>query len=457
MRRLIRGGRNRSGVMTVAEERWSEEEYREYASRLFDPALVWDKPEMLAGVRVLEVGTIIFGPLITCILAELGAEVIKVELPPGAREQLPDGGDLMRYFGLADEGSIKGTSLQSFYANRNKKCITLDVHCPEGREIFQRLAAQPETDIVVENLRAGAMDFMGIGYRQLSQENPRLIYLAANGPGQWGPNADMVSYDLVGQACSGFAYLTGFPSDAPQHAGIPTKSGFYLADSVGAVWGAMAVLGALYYRQSSGKGQFIELSQFSGLMRLMEIALEWYSTTGNVRERKGNWDAVIAPYCITQCKDGYVALAAVGDKIFQNLCDAMERPELKDDPRFRDNESRVHHERDLYAIIDEWLMQHTNAELRELADQHSFAFAPVMSARDICHFPHFLERGEVQEFTDPHYGKMKIATLPPHFSETPARVRTLCKPVGADNEAVYTEYLGLSPEELARLRQEKII
>jgi crotonobetainyl-CoA:carnitine CoA-transferase CaiB-like acyl-CoA transferase len=441
----------------VAEQQWSEAEYRQYASRLFDPTLAANKPEILTGVRVLEVGTLIFGPLITCILAELGAEVIKFELPPGAREHLPEGGDVMRHFGLAEQGTIKGTSLQSFFTNRNKKFVTLDVNRPEGQEIFKRLAAQPETDIVVENLRAGAMDRMGIGYRQLSRENPRLIYLAANGPGQWGPNADMVSYDLVGQACSGFAHLTGFPSDDPKHPGIPTKTGFYLADSVGAVWGAMALLGALYYRQSSGKGQCIEVSQFSGLLRLMEIALEWYSTTGNIRERTGNWDAVIAPYCITQSKDGYVAIAAVGDKIFHNLCDAMGRPELKDDPRFRDNQARVRHQRDLYAIIDAWLIQYTSEELRQLADHYSFAFAPVLNARDICHFPHFLERGEVQEITDPYYGTMKVATLPPHFSETPARVRTLCKPVGADNHAVYSQYLGFSPEELAQLREEKII
>ena len=436
---------------------WNETEYRQYARSLFDPALAWAKPEMLAGIRVLEVGTLILGPLITCILAELGAEVIKFELPPGARAHVPQGGDIMRHFGIAEGGTIKGTSLQCFFANRNKKFVTLDVNHPEGQKIFKRLAAQAETDIVVENLRAGAMDRMGIGYRQLSQENERLIYLAANGPGQWGPDADMVSYDLLGQACSGFAYLTGFPADDPDYPGIPTKTAFYLADSVGAVWGALALLGALYYRQTTGSGQFIELSQISGLLRLMEIALEWYSTTGEVRERTGNRDAVIAPYCLTKCKDGYVAIAAVGDKIFHNLCDAMGRPDLKVEPRFRDNHARVRHQRELYAILDAWLVQHTREELRQLADRYSFAFAPVLSPRDICQFPHFLERGEVQEIKDPCYGKMKIATLPPHFSETPARVRTVCKPVGTDTEAVYAQYLGLSSRELARLREQKII
>ena len=224
---------------------WDADAYDAYARNLFDPAKIEEKPELLSGVRVLEAAVYINGPAVGAYLAQLGAEVIKFELPPGSREGLPEGGDLLRYQGLAGP-ETRNTSLYFLNSNRNKFHVSLDIATPKGKEIFRELATRSDTDVVVENMRAGAMDKLGLGYRQLSREHPGLIYLANNGPGQWGPLADMVSYDSAAQAMSGLLYTNGFPEDDPKYPGIPTRIGVGVGDYVGAMWGYSAILAALF-------------------------------------------------------------------------------------------------------------------------------------------------------------------------------------------------------------------
>lgn len=440
----------------MGKEVWSKEEFFEYAKSMFDPSKTWEKPELLKGVRVLEFAVFMNGPLVTSFLAELGAEVIKFELPPGARAELPPGGDTSRYLGPPDV-ELQGNKLLPFIVSRNKYHVTLDIAHPKGKELFRQLAIRPDTDVIVENLRAGGMDELGLGYRHLSEDNPRLIYLSTNGPGQWGPNAEMVSYDLVAQAMAGFAYVTGFPENDPHYPGIPTMCGNAIGDSVGAIWGYTAVLAALYYRERSGKGQFIEFSQIDGLLRILDVALEWYSLTGNIRERTGNRHSMAAPYCISKCKDGYIILGCGSNKMFASLCKAMGRPELAKDPKYAIPDARTINQMELYEIVDAWLLKHTKEELRKIADEYSFVFAPVLNAKEIAEHPHLRERGAVVDFEDPIYGKMTISTLPTHFSETPARVYHLLKPIGHDNEYIYGKYFGFSKSDIEQLRQEKVI
>lgn len=439
----------------MKKDSWDKEEYYRWAKEMFDPSRIADKPEILTGIRVLEVATFMNGPLATSFLAELGAEVIKFELPPGARDALPQGGDNSRYAALPGE-TIGGTGMIPFSTCRNKYHVTLDLAHPEGQELFRRLVALPDTDVVLENLRAGGMDRIGLGYRELSQLNPRLIYLATNGPGQWGPWADMVSYDLVGQAGAGFIHMTGFPEDDPQYPGIPTQN-YGIGDSVGALWGSWAVLAALFHREKTGQGQFIECSQIDSLLRIMDWNLVRYTATGRITERQGNRSNLIAPYYVSKCKDGYVIIGCAEDRIFSRLCAAMGRPELAQDSRFKTNADRVRNQIDLYRLVDKWLLEHTRDELRGIADTHGFVYAPVMNAKDICECEHYLERGSVVEVDDPRYGKLKLATLPPHFSAAPSRIKNLVKPIGEDNEAIYGKYLGLSSDELGRLREERVI
>ncbi len=438
----------------MKKDGWNKEDYYAYAGSMFDPDKIGEKPEALKGLLVLEFATFMNGPLVASFLGEMGAEVIKFELPPGAREDMPTGGDPVRFVGPPGT-AVNGTNLQTFVVNRNKHHVTLDIAHPKGREIFRKFALK--ADVIVENLRAGAMDKMGLGYRQLSKENPGLICLATNGPGQWGPLADMVSYDILGQAMSGFIHTTGFPEGDAQYPGIPTMVGNGIGDSVGAMWGYMGILTALYYRERTGKGQFIEFSQPEGLIRILDMTLELYSTAGQIRERTGNRYFCAAPYYVSRCKDGYVAIAAASDKLFRNLCEAMGQPGLADDPRFRSNQERVAHQDELYAMIDGWLLKHKMEELREIADRYSFVYGPVMNAKEICESPHYLERGAVREVEDPYYGRVTVAAMPPHLSETPARIKTLAKPVGADNENIYEKYLGLTTSDLEELREEKVI
>ena len=441
----------------MPDESWDKQEYYDYARSLFDPAGIPDKPELLSGVTVLEVAVYMNGPLVGTYLAELGAEVIKFELPPGARDGIPDGGDLLRYTGPTGPDT-KDASLYFLQHNHNKRYVTLDLATPRGKKIFQRMATHADTDVLVENMRAGAMDKLGVGYRQLSAEHPGLIYLANNGPGQWGPLADMLTYDTSAQAMAGHIYQTGFPEDDPQYPGIPTRIGSGLGDYCGAMWGYSAILAALLYRKETGKGQFIECSQIEGMLRILEQGIELYSTRGEIRERAGNRDAKNAsiPAYTAPCKDGYVYVAAPQRQL-ANLCAAMGRPELVDDPRFSSEELKVENQDALYAIIDAWLLGHTREELRRLADEHSFIMAPVLNSKDICELPHYRERGAIVEVDDPHYGKLKTAAMPTHFSETPARIKHTGKPVGADNAYVYEKFLGYGREELEQLRAEKVI
>lgn len=439
----------------MEKETWDKEEYYSWAKGMFDPAKIQEKQEILEGVRVLEVCTFMNGPLAASFLAELGAEVIKFELPPGAREIFPMGGDNSRY-ATPIGTDIKGTGIIPFSTCRNKYHVTLDLAHPKGKEVFKRFIAMPDTDILIENLRAGGMDRMGLGYRQLCELNPRLIYLATNGPGQWGPWADMVSYDLVAQAGAGFIHMTGFPEDDPQYPGIPTQN-YGIGDSVGAMWGSWAILAALYYREKTGKGQFLECSQIDGLLRIMDWNLVRYSTSGQITERMGNRNDLVAPYYVSQCKDGYVVIGCADNRTFARLCKALGREDLIRDPRFATNADRVKNQQELYRIIDQWLMGHTKDELMGLAEEHSFIYAPVMNPREICECQHYLERGSVLEINDPNYGPIKVATLPPKFSQSPARIKNLVKPIGADNEYIYKKYIGLSDNELEELREEKVI
>ena len=439
----------------MQKSEWKKEEYHDYARSMFDPSKVREKPELLKGVRVLEVATALNGPMVSCFMAELGAEVIKFELPPGNRQNLPMGGDTIRYAG-SRKHEIKGSNLITFTTARNKYHVTLDITTQKGQEIFKKFALMPDTDVILENLRAGAMDKWGLGYRHLNKENPRLIYLATNGPGQWGPKADMISYDLLAQAYGGKLYATGFPEDDPKYPGIPTQS-LGIGDTVGAIWGFAAIMAALYYREKTGEGQFIEFSQIEGLIRISDYTLVRYSVFKDIFERRGNKNYVVAPYYVTKCSDGYVIIGCGSNKIFHNLCEAMGKPELKNDPRFLNNYERVENQEELMATIDTWISQYTRDELREIADRYSFVCAPVMNAKDICQEPHYRARGSVIDFDDPYYGKMTVSPLPIRFSKTPPRIKTVAKPIGADNEYIYGKYLGLTGGDLEGLKGEKII
>ncbi|MBI5166546.1 MAG: CoA transferase [candidate division NC10 bacterium] len=417
--------------------------YFTWTERSFDLSQVFDKTEALKGIRILEVATLILGPGTPDYLGEFGAEVIKVELPPS--------GDTMRY--VPPQGIFWKNGCPGFFPqNRNKYHLGIDLHKPEGKDLFKKLAAK--SDVLVENLRAGTMDRWGLGWRQLSEINPRLIYCANNGFGQWGPfSVGRASYDVLAQAVSGMASITGFPGRPPQ------KVGFYVGDYMGALFGAIAVLAALHYRERTGKGQFIEFAQSEGLIRSMDWTWLFQHFTGKERGQYGNRDVAICPSDIFPCKDGHVAIAAASDEEFRGLCQAMGRPELASDPRFKDPMERLKEEnaRELLQIIRQWAATKTEEELDRLGEKHGFASAPVMDFKDLYEDEHLRARGSVWELDDPLYGKVVECGPVPKLSKTPGRLKWSAKPVGFHNEYVLRKLLGFSTGEIKKLREKGVI
>jgi crotonobetainyl-CoA:carnitine CoA-transferase CaiB-like acyl-CoA transferase len=419
------------------------EDYLKWTNQEFDASRIFAKPEALRGVRILELCTLILGPAAADYLGEFGAEIIKVELP-GA-------GDTMR--SVTPYGTFwKNASLGQMPQNHNKYHLALDVRTSEGAEIFRRLARS--CDIVVENVRAGTMDRWGIGYKQLSEINPRVIYIALNGFGQWGEySVGRASYDAVAQTVSGLLATTGFPGR------LPLKTGVFIGDYLGALMGCLSVLSALHYRQRTGQGQFIEYSQGEGLMRVLDWSWMYYYLEKVNRPRTGNRDLAICPSGVFMCKDGPVALAAGKDEEFKGLCEAMGKPELVSNPRFADVLTRLKDENAvaLLEIIEEWAKGKAVAEVDRLGSQHGFASTPILNAKDQYESPHFRSRAAVFEYEDPILGKTVEVCSPAKLSRTPARLKWANKPVGMDNEFVLRKFLGLRTDQINALYEKKTI
>ncbi|MBI4589473.1 MAG: CoA transferase, partial [Candidatus Rokubacteria bacterium] len=346
--------------------------YFDWAAALFDPARIFAKPEALRGLRVLDLGTIFLGPTTTTYLAEYGAEVIKVEIP-GV-------GDTIRALGPTYHWNM---SLIGLSEPKNKYFIGLDVRKPTGRELFTRLVAR--ADVLVENFRAGTLERWGLGYRQLREVNPRLIYSAHNGFGQWGDyGAGRPSYDAIAQGESGMAAISGFPARPP------LKSGGYIGDYLGAVAGAATILAALHHRRKTGEGQLIEIAQVEALIRMLDWTWVYHGLTGRHRARYGNADVAIVPSDVVEARDGFVALSAPTDGAFGGLARAMGRPDLADDPRYRTQLARAQeaHWDALLVAMRDWARGLTTAELVALGDRYGFAAAVVASGKDHCEDPH---------------------------------------------------------------------
>ena len=293
-------------------------EYFRWAERLFDLTGAALKPEALAGIRVLDLSVIILGPATADFLGELGAEVIKIEMPGH--------GDVTRILG--DRSFFwKNVGVAFFGMNHSKYHVGLDMHAPAGQEVIRKLTAR--SDIVVENFKAGTLEEkFGLGYRQLREVNPRLIYVANTGFGQWGPfSRGRASYDGLAQSVSGLTAITGDGE-------IPTRSGNYIGDWFGACLSALGALAALHWRERTGEGQFVEMAQCEGLVRAMDWTWLYAGLTGRDRPKTGNRDPVFPTSGVFRCADGYVALVAGTDAEFRALCRLLGRPGLTKDRRF---------------------------------------------------------------------------------------------------------------------------
>ncbi len=397
------------------------------------------KPSPLNGIRVLEVCTLILGPLGPAFLAEMGAEVIKCEIPPmgDTHRDMAPFGDLFREQGV---GFV--------HDNHNKYWVGLDLHKIEGQKVFRELALR--SDIIEDNLRPGVMDSWNVGYRHIKEINPAIIYISKNGFGQWGQYAEenRPSNDGASQAFSGYAWMSSFP-------GRPAlKSRLFVCDSYGALMGEMAVLVALRYRQRTGKGQFIELSQSENIMRAMSWVWPYQQITGKGAMPSGNRDVSVCPADTFLSADNtFVSIAAPSSEEFKGLCTAMDRPELAEDPRFKEHLTRLQEEnsKEILKIINDWVRTKTANAIEELAEKHGFAASCVYSIKDVVLDKHFRERGFITEVDDPLLGQYLVHEFPVMMSRTPPKVKWSVRPVGFDNEYVMVHNLGKSQDEIKQL------
>jgi crotonobetainyl-CoA:carnitine CoA-transferase CaiB-like acyl-CoA transferase len=392
----------------------------------------------LAGIRVLDLSSIIAAPVAATMLGDFGAEIVKVE-DPGR-------GDFMRR-NAAQPG---GRSLAWLQDARNKKSITLDLRKPEGRAIVHRLL--PHFDVMVTNFRPPTLERWELSPAVVRERYDKLIALYISGYGQTGPYRERGAFDRIASAFAGLTY-TGGEADGPS-----MRSGYALIDYMTAYMGAFAVAVALRHRDKGGSGQVIDLGLYEAGFRASEDALMDYSVNGRVRGRTGNINPKVVPANQFMTKDGReVAIHGGTDPLLRRLAQAMGRPELPQDPRFANHAARVTHQDALYRLIAEWTEAHTLAEVMATLVAADVPVSPVMSIADIAADPHYLDRGTVVTVEDEEFGPVQMTGPLPKMSETPGSIRTLGPTLGASNQEIYGGWLGLSAAEMATLAADKVI
>jgi crotonobetainyl-CoA:carnitine CoA-transferase CaiB-like acyl-CoA transferase len=437
-------------------------EYFLYLESILHQRDNFKKPEALDRIRVLDCAERQANGLwCSSMLAELGAETIKVERPSGdpLRKATPFG---RTEYMVRDNVTGEPVGLHFLHEMRNKLSVTLDLEKAEGRELLCRLAAQ--ADILIENAPPGRFDAWGIGYRQLREVNPRLIYCWIGQLGQWGPLKDQPGMlDPVAQCASGFVHGTGMPAS---FGGRPTRSGMWVCDHVAGTAAAIGILGALHYRERvSGRGQFIEATGAEALIRILDYNWAWYGMNGSIRPRYGNWDLAINIYAVNPCKDGYMMVGGGHDRLWYRIWKTVgkDRPEIEghivQDPRLKDVVNRLPHNAQVetYTALCEWMKDQTRAECEAKLQAEEVASGGVYYPDEVAEFPHFKYRGHVGTLQDRYYGELLYATSAFLQEKTPGRVKWLGRPLGIDNEEVYKRLLGLGRSDLERLAKRGVI
>ncbi len=397
------------------------------------------KPGPLDGLTVIEMGTLIAGPFCGQILGDFGATVIKIEDPKA--------GDPMRQWGRS---LPKGHSPWWPVIGRNKHSVTLDLRTAEGQDIARRLIGG--ADVLVENFRPGAMEKWGLGYERLSADNPGLVMARVSGFGQTGPYSSRAGYALIGEAMGGLRYITGEPDRAPARAGIS------VGDSLAGLHAALGTMMALHARHRSGKGQIVDAAIYESVLSVMENLITEYGLTGYVRERSGSVLPGIAPSNAYPTKDGaLVVIGANQDTLFRRLCDAMGRPELAQDPRYAGHAARGEHQAELDALIGDWTATLDADALLALMETSGVAAGRVYRAPDMLADPQFAAREAIVEVPHPVFGAVKMQNAFPRLAETPGAVRWPGPALGEHTDAVLTERLGLSDDEISGLRERGVI
>ncbi len=399
----------------------------------------------LEGLVVLDLTRVYAGPYCAMVLADMGAEVIKIERP--------EVGDDVRHIppwfqdtpGLENSGYF-------LFINRNKKGITLNIQHPKGQAILREMVKQ--ADVLLENYAPRVMRGLGLGYDALSQLNPRLIYCSICGYGHTGPYSNRPAYDIVAQSTGGIAAMTGDPS------GPPTRVGTSLGDVNAGIHAAFGIMCAAFAREKTGEGQWVDISQQDCIFGILEAAVVTRSLTGINPGRLGSRHPNVSPYDILPCKDGYVCYAGYKQEHWTRTCAYFGNPDLPNDSRIDTISKRVDGERYdtlIRPVLESWFANYTREELARIGEQLQVPLAPVLDVADCMHDPQLNSRQMIVEVQHPIMGRVKLSGNPVKLSKTPGAVECAAPLLGQHNEEVYGRFLNYTPADLKQLQTEGVI
>lgn len=375
---------------------------------------------ILEGIKVADLTRVLAGPFSTMLLGDMGAEIIKIEMPGT--------GDDSRNFGPF----INGESLYFASINRNKKSVELDLKDPEDRKVFLNIVR--DADVLVENFRPGTMKKLGLDYEVLSKINPRLIYAACSGFGQYGPYKDKPAYDLIVQALGGIMSITGHPG------GMPTKVGASIGDITAGIYTALGILAALFYRERTGEGQMIDVAMLDCQVSILENAIARYFASGKSPEPIGNRHPSITPFSFYKTRDSYIVVAVGNQKLWQSFCKCIERLDLLEDERFSDNDTRTRNVTQLDELLGPLFMMKTTSEWLAIFEAEGIPCSPVNNIEHLVKDPHIIAREMLVDLEHPVIGRMKVPGIPVKFSKTPGQISTCAPVLGQHNDEIKQRY-----------------
>ena len=391
----------------------------------------------LEGLKILDMTRVYAGPYCTMMLADLGAEVIKVEKPKTG----DDTRDFMPVY--------KGESGYFTYVNRNKKSITLDLKKSEAVGIVKELAEW--ADVFVENFAPGVIERLGLGYEHIKSVNPEIIYASISGFGQTGPYRSKPAYDVITQAMGGFMDITG------DKGGKPFKLGSSIVDASAGIHMAFAIMAAIYYKQKTGHGQFIDVAMMDTAFSTLENFVVTKTMTGIAPTRNGNANLGSAPFNSYITKDGYVCIAVANDILFEKFAKVMNAPDLLTDPRYRTNSERKQNEDDLNKRVNEWTENYTTQELCDILDQAKIPVGPILGMDELVEDPHLISRGMLVEIPHPVLGNVVYPGNPLKFSKASGLNFVRAPLLGEHTEEVLEKVLQKSKEEIESFKQADIV
>ena len=392
---------------------------------------------ILHGIRILDFARYRAGPYAAMLLADMGADVIRVERPGGEDDRL-----LGPY-------TADGQSMYTLFTCRNKKGITLNLTSEKGKKMLKELVNR--SDVVIESSGAGVNEKLGLDYESLKQMKPDIIVVAMSAYGQYGPYAHRLGVDSIAQAMSGIMWLTGFPD------GPPIRAGVNIVDFSAGIYAALGTVLALYNRDKTGEGQLVDVSLLDTGLSFTESTIAEYKVLKEIRPQVGNANIFIAPYDTYKAKDGYVCLAVISQYSWRKFLKVMDREELADDPRFQTYQTRVKNSHFFTEWLSDWMADKSADEVVSQFNEAGVPCARVNTIPEVAADTHIREREMIVEFDHPEIGKVPLIGNPIKLSKTPAEIRTSAPALGEHNEEIYCGLLGLNQQELHQLKQEGTI